>query len=82
MYHAFSLSTFAKPSQGSWVVLLTRSPAQEFKSDVNALGKYVISDFATNQDFENYNWTNNYINSTFDVTINTNIESGVLLTKT
>ena len=56
--------------------------SQEFKSDVNALGKYVISDFATNQDFENYNWTNNYINSTFDVTINTNIESGVLLTKT
>lgn len=56
--------------------------SQEFKSDVNALGKYVISDFATNQDFENYDWKNNYINSTFDVTINTSIESGVLLTKT
>ena len=56
--------------------------SQNFKSDVNSLGKYVISDFATNKDFENYDWTNNYINSTFDVTINTNIESGVLLTKT
>lgn len=56
--------------------------SQEFKSDINALGKYVISDFATNQDFENYDWKNNYINSTFDVTINTDIDSGVLLTKT
>lgn len=56
--------------------------SQEFKSDVNDLGKYVISDFATNEDFENYDWTNNYINSAFNVTINTNIESGVLLTKT
>lgn len=56
--------------------------SQEFKSDVNGLGYYAISDFSTNEDFENYNWTNNYINSTFDVTINTNIDSGVLLTKT
>ena len=56
--------------------------SQEFKSDVTGLGKYVVSDFATNEEFENYNWSNNYINSTFDVTINTDIDSGVLLTKT
>ena len=56
--------------------------SQEFKSDVNGLGKYVVSDFSTNDEFENYNWSNNYINSTFDVTINTDIDSGVLLTKT
>lgn len=54
----------------------------EFKSDVSGLGKYVISKFATNQDLENYNWTNNYVNSTFDITIDTNIDSGFLLTQT
>lgn len=55
--------------------------SQEFKSDVTGLGKYVVSNFSTNQDFENYNWSNNYTNSTFDVNINTNIDSGFLLTK-
>lgn len=56
--------------------------SQEFKSDINSFGKYVLSDFATNKEFKNYNWLNNYINSTFDVNINTDINSGVLLTKT
>lgn len=56
--------------------------SQEFKSDINSLGKYILSDFATNKEFENYNWLNNYTNSTFDVNITTDIDSGVLLTKT
>ena len=54
----------------------------EFKSDVTGLGKFVVSDFLTTKDFENYNWASNYINSTFDVSVDTTIDSGFLLTKT
>lgn len=54
----------------------------EFKSDVTEIGKYVLSDFITNQDFESYNWNNNFVNSTFDVNVDTNIDSGFLLNKT
>lgn len=56
--------------------------SQKFKSDINSFGKYVLSNFKTNKEFKNYNWLNNYINSTFEVKINTDINSGVLLTKT
>lgn len=56
--------------------------SQEFKSDITGLGKYVISNFATNEDFYSYNWQNNYTNSVFNININTDIDSGVLLTKT
>lgn len=54
----------------------------EFKSDINGLGKNVLYKFFTNQDFENYNWNQNYINSTFEVNVDTNINSGLLLTET
>lgn len=80
-----SLSTISNSCNKYLESILTEylyKTSQEFKSDVTGLGKYVVSDFATTQDFENYNWTDNYINSTFDITIDTNIDSGVLLTKT
>lgn len=56
--------------------------SQVFESDINGLGKYVLDDFITCEDFENYNWLDNYVNSSFDVTVDTDIDSGVLLTKT
>ena len=32
--------------------------------------------------FKNYNWVDNYVNSTFKVNINTTVNSGFLLNKT
>lgn len=53
-----------------------------FESDLNGFGLYSFSKFATTTDFDNYNWNDNYKNSTFDVDINTVIDSGFLLTQT
>lgn len=54
----------------------------EFKSDINGFGKYALSDFSTNIDFKNYDWRNSYVNSVFDVNVNTTVNSGFLLNKT
>lgn len=53
-----------------------------FESDINEFGLHALSKFATTGEFENYNWLNNYKNSTFDIKINTVMDSGFLLTQT
>ena len=53
-----------------------------FESDINGLGSNALSKFATTTEFDNYNWLENYKNSTFDVEISTVIDSGFLLTQT
>lgn len=53
-----------------------------FESDINAFGLYALSQFKTTSEFNNYDWLNQYKNSTFDVQINTVIDSGLLLTQT
>lgn len=54
----------------------------EFKSDISGIGKYALSNFYTTDEFKDYNWVDNYMNSTFKVTIDTTIDSGFLLNKT
>ena len=54
----------------------------EFKSDINGFGRYLLSDFTTNKQFNDFGWLNNYINTTFDVNVDTNVDSGFLLKKT
>ena len=53
-----------------------------FESDINGLGSFALSKFSTTTEFDNYNWLNNYKNCTFDVEVNTVIDSGFLLTQT
>lgn len=53
----------------------------ELKSDINGFGKYCLSNFLTVQEFEAYDWQNNYANSTFKVSIHTDIESGFIITE-
>lgn len=54
--------------------------SNEFKSDINGFGKYALSSFSTTQDLDNYDWLSNYQNSFFNVTVNSNISSGFLIT--
>ncbi len=56
--------------------------SMEFKSDISGFGKYALSSFLTAQDFEEYDWQNSYVNSTFKVTIDTEIQSGFLINET
>ena len=54
----------------------------EFKSDINDFGNYASRNFLTIKEMQEYNWKANYPNSTFKVEINTNVESGFLVTET
>ncbi len=53
-----------------------------FKSDINQFGSYALSEFTTTSEFENYDWQNNYKNATFDIDIETVLDSGFLLNQT
>ncbi len=53
-----------------------------FESDINGFGSYALSKFSTSTEFDNYNWLDNYKNCTFDVEVNTVMDSGFLLTQT
>lgn len=53
-----------------------------FESDINGFGVYALSKFSTSSEYNDYNWLDNYKNSTFDIKINTTIDSGFLLTQT
>lgn len=54
----------------------------DFKSDINGIGKYCLSNFLTTQEFKQFDWENSYQNSAFDVSVNTEIQSGFLITET
>lgn len=53
--------------------------SKEYKADINHFGKYAFPLFYTTSEFKKYNWLDNYQNSFFDVKINTNVESSLLL---
>lgn len=56
--------------------------AKVFKSDITAFGKYAVSNFATIDEWNKYNWLDNYQNSFFNVDINVDIVSRYLLIDT
>ena len=56
--------------------------AKIFKSDITAFGKYAVSNFATIDEWNEYNWLDNYQNSFFKVNINVDIVSRYLLIDT
>lgn len=54
----------------------------EFKADINGIGKYCLSKFLTMPEFEDFDWKESYANSTFNVSVNTEVQSGFLVTET
>ena len=55
--------------------------AKEFSSDISGLGRYAVKNFKTLDDWNNYNWLENYQNSTFKVNVDISIKTGNLLTQ-
>lgn len=53
----------------------------QYNSDINDFGKYALSNFLTIDQFNEYGWKNNYKNSTFKVSIDTQVQSGFLITE-
>lgn len=56
--------------------------SKELKSDINGFGKKALVNFFTTQEFDNYDWLENYKNAFFDVSVNTLVKSGMLITET
>ena len=56
--------------------------SKEFKSDINGFGKYALNNFLTTQDYDNYNWCDQYQNAFFEVSVDTSIQSSMLITET
>lgn len=52
---------------------------KDFKSDVSGFGKYATPLFLTMQEWEDYNWLENYVDSFFEVSVDTQIDSSFLL---
>ena len=54
--------------------------SKDLQSDVSSIGKYAVSNFLTQEDWNNYNWLKNYSSCTFQVTTDITLKSGYLLT--
>ena len=52
-----------------------------FKSDINNFGRYASENFLTINEYKDFDWQSNYPNSIFNVKIDTNVESGFLVTE-
>ena len=55
--------------------------AKEYNSDISGLGRYSVKNFKTTEDWNNYNWLENFQNSTFKVNVDISIKTGNLLTQ-
>jgi hypothetical protein len=53
----------------------------DYNSDICSLGKYGVSQFKTNSNWESYNWLENYKNSIFNVNVNCTVISSLLFTE-
>lgn len=56
--------------------------SKEYKSDILGLGKYVVGDFLTWNEWIEYDWLNQYENAFFNVNVQTDVKSGYLLLET
>ena len=50
--------------------------AKNYQADIDGFGKYAVKYFSTIQDWQEYDWLNNYENSIFHVTVESNLKSG------
>lgn len=55
--------------------------SKELKSDIDSFGNYAIRHFTTYKKWISYGWLDNYKNSFFDVSVDTNVQSSLLLTE-
>ena len=53
----------------------------DYNSVICSLGKYGVSQFKTNSNWESYNWLENYKNSIFNVNVNCTVISSLLFTE-
>jgi len=55
--------------------------SKEFKSDIAGFGKYAKKYYSTIEDWKKSDWLDNYQNTFFDVSVNTNVYGSYLFNK-
>jgi spore germination protein KC len=53
--------------------------SKEYKCDINGFHKFIKKSFLTMSDFKNYNWEQKYQNAEFNIKINSNVISSLLI---
>ena len=53
--------------------------SKDYGADIDLFGRYAVKHFPTWKEWTDYNWTNNFKNSFFDVDINVNVTSSYLI---
>lgn len=53
----------------------------DFKTDIVGFGRHLLSEFSTIKEWNNINWSDNYMNSFFDTSVNTTIVNSSLFQK-
>jgi len=50
--------------------------SKDFNADIDGFGRYAVKYFSTMQEWSDYNWLNRFKDATFDVKVETTLESG------
>lgn len=53
--------------------------SKDFNSDIDGFGSYVVRNFKTYEEWQNFNWLQNFKNSFFNVTVNTTVKSSYII---
>lgn len=56
--------------------------SREYNSDIDHFGIHALKQFATIDDFENFNWKEKFKNAEFEINVKVNMISSLLITKT
>lgn len=76
------ISTYANSYIESNISDYLYKTSKDYKSDINGFGKYASKYFLTTDEWKKYDWLNSYQNAFFTVNVDSNVESGLLLTGT
>ncbi|MBQ9658142.1 MAG: Ger(x)C family spore germination C-terminal domain-containing protein, partial [Clostridia bacterium] len=75
------ISETAKKNLTDQIKNYLNKTCKEFDSDIDGFGKYAIKNFWTKSEWHNYDWQNKYKNCKFDVNIQLDLTSSLLLTE-
>ena len=75
------ISEYANSYLKSHITDFLYKTSKDYNSDIVGFGKYLLSNYATLDDWYNENWQSNYKNSFFDVNLDTTIMNSSLILK-
>lgn len=76
------IETYAESYLQEQILQYLYKTAKVFHSDIDSFGKHVLSNFIYWNDWKEYDWLENYKNAFFDVTVDMDVLSGLLLMQT